>query len=74
MKALKALISLEVHNARCHDTYLKANAPRPNGLSCPKCGTELIDTRPQLTLLTYPPRTNVHCPSAECSFVGTRIL
>lgn len=41
--------------------------PRPNGLACPKCGEQLLDTTPNLSLDSFPPQKNVHC---ECGYHG----
>lgn len=43
-----------------------------NGIKCPKCGNELIDSEPSMTLLVYPPRKRVEC--LECNFKSTRVV
>jgi len=45
--------------------------PRPNGISCPTCKTELFDSSPMLTLTSSPPQKNIHCP--KCGYTGYRI-
>jgi hypothetical protein len=45
--------------------------PEPNGIACPRCGEELWDTQPNITLTSNPPRKEVHCPS--CGFTSTRV-
>ena len=42
--------------------------PEPNGISCPDCGTELMDTNPMERTL----RPSVHCP--DCGFSAYRRL
>lgn len=73
-KELLKLKSLEGHNAsrsKAYDVIASINLPRPNGIACPKCGTELIDSDPTMTLASNPPQTNIKCPS--CDYVGYRI-
>ena len=65
------LKSLEEFNAEKHATQLAAAAACPNGISCPECGKELWDTTPMLTLTTYPPQVNIHCPA--CDYSGYRL-
>ena len=43
---------------------------RPNGIACPECGEELLDTNPDTMLLSAPPQFRVHCSS--CAYTGTR--
>lgn len=43
---------------------------RPNGIACPKCGKELLDTNPSCVLLTAPPQFRIHC--SACDYTGTR--
>jgi hypothetical protein len=67
-----ALESLNDHNARVQrqwawNTLVQS---RPNGIACPECGEELMDTNPNEMLLTAPPQFRVHCPS--CEYSGTR--
>lgn len=62
-----ALRSLEDHNAaRVMFTF----GPAKNGIACPKCGAELIDTNPSVVLTSNPPRYLVHCEA--CDYSGTR--
>lgn len=44
--------------------------PEPNGIACPDCGAELVDTNPTITLMSLPPRKYVSC---QCGFQSTRI-
>jgi C4-type Zn-finger protein len=47
--------------------------PIPNGIACPKCGEELLDTQPNVTLTSMPPQKNVGCSSEKCDYTGYRI-
>ena len=46
------------------------NSPQPNGIECPKCKEELMDSNPMMTLTSNPPKKNVHCP--KCEYSGYR--
>jgi DNA-directed RNA polymerase subunit RPC12/RpoP len=48
-----------------------SNEPKSNGIACPKCGNELMDTNPMMTLTSYPAQKNIHCP--KCGYTGYRI-
>ena len=48
------------------------NDPQPNGIKCPKCGEELMDTYPNMILTSDPPQKNVHCP--KCDHKGYRFI
>ena len=48
------------------------NNPQPNGIKCPKCGEELMDTYPNMILTSDPPQKNVHCP--KCDHKGYRFI
>lgn len=48
------------------------NEPRLNGLSCPECGAELLDSSPQYTLLSFPAQKKVHC--SKCDYKGFRTV
>ena len=52
-------------------TYLGSN-PQPNGVKCPKCGEELMDTYPNMILTSDPAQKNVHCP--KCDHKGYRFI
>ena len=70
----KQLKSLDEHNANAWSTHsaMFSDAPSPNGIACPECGEELMDTNPMITLTSLPARKSVHCPS--CDYSGTRIV
>lgn len=66
--------TLEEHNKerwKQHERAEQAMQPHANGIACPKCGKELWDTDPCLTLVSKPPQKNVHCPS--CGHRGYRL-
>jgi hypothetical protein len=63
------LTSLEEHNKK-HGVAYDYTSPRKNGIACPKCGCELMDTNPSRVLLSNPPQYQVHCSS--CDYHGTR--
>jgi hypothetical protein len=73
-KETPKLKSLEEHNASRFKAYERMDSrglPKPNGIACPKCGTELIDSDPNTTLASNPPQKNTKCPS--CDYIGYRI-
>ena len=69
----KKLKSLDEHNSEAWvaQTGWFSNEPKPNGIACPNCGEELMDTNPMSTLTSYPAQKNVHCP--KCEYKGYRI-
>jgi hypothetical protein len=65
------LIPLQEHNAqRQQPVYYPVAKPIPNGIACPECGAELVDSTPDQALLTHPIQYRIHCPS--CGYSGTR--
>jgi hypothetical protein len=67
------LKSLNEWNAEQSNNYRTANSnePRPNGLACPVCGYELVDSQPNITLTSSPPQKNVYCEA--CEYTGYRV-
>ena len=47
------------------------NSPKKNGIACPDCGKELVDSAPMITLASNPPQKNTRCES--CDYTGYRI-
>lgn len=45
--------------------------PAPNGIACPACNTELMDSHPGRRLASNPPKMQVHCPA--CGYRGYRL-
>jgi hypothetical protein len=66
--------SLDEYNEEKRKGYSirEASVPKPNGIACPECGKEMLDSEPGITLMSYPPKTRVHCPS--CPYKGHRIV
>lgn len=69
----KKLKNLDEHNSErsFRHWHITSNEPRLNGIACPKCGEELYDTNPMVTLTSNPPQKNVNC--SKCDYVGYRI-
>lgn len=65
----KKLITLENHNKIM---YSKLKDSKYNGIECPRCKKELLDTEPNEILTCYPPKTKVHCN--ECGYKGLRVV
>lgn len=65
--------TLEDYNRRRRQEqhYTDSSQPRPNGIACPQCGAEMLDSRPGETLTSNPPQKNVHCP--KCGYAGYRV-
>lgn len=72
-KKLKSLIE---HNSMSTTFHLGMLNPKPipNGIACPKCGEELLDTKPNETLASMPPQKNVGCSSKKCDYIGYRVI
>ena len=45
---------------------------RPNGISCPGCGADMLDWEPDHVLYSDPPQVRVHC--VECEHIGYGML
>lgn len=71
MENKKKLIGLNEFNQRVLRENSYSNEPKPNGIACPKCGEELMDSSPMTTLTSYPAQKYIHCP--KCDYVGFRI-
>lgn len=71
----KKLKSLEEHNNQAGIGFAQSRNPLANGIACPKCGKELYDTNPSVSLLTYPMQKRVECMplNGGCGFSGTRM-
>lgn len=66
------LISLSEWDSMRSKIYQRASpGPVLNGIACPECGKELVDSQPNAELTSYPPQKNVKCPS--CGWKGYRI-
>ena len=61
---VRPLMSLAEWNKRKADTHrAQTTYPKPNGIACPKCGTEMNDLNAMI-LASNPPQRNIGCP--EC--------
>lgn len=67
-----SLLSLEDFNARQAQIRHEQAGPRPNGIACPECNLELVDSQPQYTLASSPPQKEIHCPA--CQYRGYRLV
>jgi C4-type Zn-finger protein len=69
----KKLKNLAEHNSQASSSQwaMMDNSPRLNKIACPKCGAELYDSNPMITLTSIPSQKNVHC--SKCDYVGYRI-
>lgn len=65
--------SLEEHNSEREQIHrmLNIHAPVKNGIACPDCGNELVDSNPSAVLCSYPPQKDVKCD--KCGYIGYRI-
>jgi hypothetical protein len=68
------LKSLNDHNKERHDLFfmLTGSQPTPNGIACPNCGEELLDSYPMSILTVCPPQKLVHCE--KCGLHSTRLV
>lgn len=61
----RKLKSLEDHNREKmnfgYDLFI--DNPVPNGIACPECGEEMMDSNPMCMLACIPPKKNIDCPS-----------
>lgn len=64
-------MTLDEFNAKRHAVYREQSQSRLNGIECPKCGSELMDTNPSLILVSFPPKKDINC--ADCGYRGYRI-
>lgn len=69
----KKLKSLEDYNTQQREYHFNISIDKPvlNGIACPKCGEEMMDSNPMVVLTSYPPQKNVNC--SKCDYVGYRI-
>ncbi|WP_269581905.1 hypothetical protein [Roseibium sp. Sym1] len=69
------LKTLEDHNRYRGSALEKLDAdrasPQPNGIACPECEAELVDTDPTGVLLSNPPKKRISC--LACGYLGYRI-
>lgn len=65
-----SLKTLQEHDAEVSEAYAKLREQHTNGIACPECGKELLDSNPGIVLTSYPPQKNIHCPA--CGWRGYR--
>lgn len=65
--------TLEEYNERKNERMEihKLISERKNGIACPTCGEELIDTTPNVLLTSNPPQKNIEC--MNCGYIGYRL-
>ena len=63
--------TLDEYNAEQRAKFTQQEGPVLNGIACPECGAELMDTHPNITLLSNPPQKNVKC--SKCDYSGYRV-
>ncbi len=67
----KRLKSLAEHDARGMMIMTrKYNESEGNGIACPKCGQELMDTNPLRAGIFVPYQTGIYC--TNCGYKGCR--
>jgi uncharacterized protein with PIN domain len=66
-----SLINLQDFNARQAQIRHEEAGARPNGIACPDCNLELVDSQPMYSLASSPPQKEIHCPS--CGWKGYRL-
>lgn len=64
------LESLESYNLKRTQEYEHLKRLQKNGIACPKCGSEMFDSDPQVVLTSNPPKKNVAC---QCGYRGYRV-
>ena len=65
------LQSLAEFNRQRKEARFKESQPKPNGIECPDCGEELMDSTPRYIYDSFPPQMAVSCPT--CYFRGYRV-
>lgn len=70
MTALKSLAESNAERGAIYQQY-EAPKPHPNGIACPECGAELVDSHPMTILPSSPPQKNVAC--LACGWTGYRV-
>jgi C4-type Zn-finger protein len=69
----KKLKTLDEHNSTARIIQSFDNKPNKNGIACPKCGSELYDSNPMITLASFPAKKNIACMKEDCGYIGYRI-
>lgn len=69
---MKTLEQHDIDKREIHKIYESRNMVMKNNIECPKCGKELVDSCPSETLMSSPPKKNIHC--LKCGFTGHRLV
>ena len=67
---MEKLISLEDFNKSREQNFSIFSYPKPNGIECPKCKAEMMDSTGEM-LCTHPPQRAIHCKN--CDLIAFRI-
>lgn len=67
----KELKPLDEYNSDRRILHSYDAGPRRNGIACPRCAAELLDTSPMITLTSDPPQKEIGC--SKCGYRGYRI-
>ena len=72
---MKKLKTLEENNAFAFSVS-NVNFIKPilNGIACPKCGSELLDSYPNTILTSNPAQKHTKCSSEKCNYIGYRYI
>lgn len=68
----KKLVTLQRHNEVRNRLHRDKKAPVYNGIACPECGKEMMDSEPGVHLMSKPAKKNIHCP--ECGYKDYAIV
>jgi hypothetical protein len=64
---IKTLVSLKEWNDQQRKLHEKSfKYPVLNGIACPECGEELVDSEPYI-ITSFPPKRKVHCLACGCT-------
>ena len=64
--------SLDEHNKEVSELYHNKIEPKPNGIECPNCKSELYDLCPGWILSSYPPKLKIGC--MKCDYKNYRYV
>lgn len=64
------LTPLSEHQSARLRHHAAQEGSRPNGIACPRCANELLDSNSSVILTTNPPQKSIHC--ASCGWTGFR--
>lgn len=67
----KELKSLQDHNYEIYRRRTLRGKSKMNGIACPRCGEELMDTNTTI-LMSDPPKRDTNC--SKCDYRGYRLI